>query len=696
MDNNTKIWFDFLKNKKVSPALNKHPVLKFETGNDINAVNPNEESLIWFLRNPYVVVDIDDMKNALLLNKILKNNNYNYIAYLSKSKGAHFIFHSKQLLKSNSGKCWLDFPVEIKAWSPTKVRHVVIKDNFKFRTFINVTNTKLSEIPFWLLPHKKNKVFPSIKGAVEGDERNNSLFTLIRLCKNNKNCNTWEDLTEYINIINNYIFDQPIINKELEDTVLRQEIEKDFRIDKEEDVKSQYPFLIKNKINYEKFCNLILEKHVFNNWDNRLWVYDGEVFRNDFNDKMYFNQVLFDFYPEILDYQRKEVIVRLKTHPSISTNHPKPRHLVLKNGILNFQDPDNIKLLKFTSDIFCVKKINISWDESYISGRIKRSEVEKVLNLLANNDPEMVNFLLDIVANIFLYATSYNELCLIIAGSGGNGKSSFIEMIANLFGNENVSHLPIEDLEKDFHLAMIADSMVNLVTETSKDDWGKTSKFKSIISGDKLHFNKKHGEMWTGHCFCKMIVCANELNAPRDKSDALKRRIAIFPCESSILDDNVERDPRIREAIDKNEDGISETLFALAINRLKIILKNGKINIPRKIQIYTEKIFWSSDTVLSFLVPDLFEPNSTYDFGLLGEDISVLPNLNNVDIAMHYKDYKEYCMNELSTAHYLSKKNFKNHILKLYMGKLTIKTYDGKLEINGRSIKTKRQVWTWA
>ena len=187
---NYHFWTSFLESQSVGKAKNKILVApkKFNTYN-IKAV-ADEKELVWYVDNPFIVVDVDNIDDALLILKILRKYNYKFIAYFSKSKGMHFIFKSAQSYVSKAGKCLLDLKIEIKCWSNNKkVAQIVVKEDNQFRKIINHCETEeISEIPFWLLVQKG---VPLLKGLGVGDGRNSALASLWGKCKGLTTCESW-------------------------------------------------------------------------------------------------------------------------------------------------------------------------------------------------------------------------------------------------------------------------------------------------------------------------------------------------------------------------------------------------------------------------------------------------------------------------------------------------------------------------
>jgi len=119
----------------------------------------------------------------------------------------------------------------------------------------------------------------------------------------------------------------------------------------------------------------------------------------------------------------------------------------------------------------------------------------------------------------------------ILLGEGHNGKSTLLDILKELIGEENCSHTGIQELERDrFSIARLAGKMVNSVTELPAKRLRKSDRFKSLTGNDTLDGSLKNiQEPIRFKNYAKLIFACNTLPAADDDTDAFHERFIIVP-----------------------------------------------------------------------------------------------------------------------------------------------------------------------
>ena len=76
---------------------------------------------------------------------------------------------------------------------------------------------------------------------------------------------------------------------------------------------------------------------------------------------------------------------------------------------------------------------------------------------------------LQFIAGYTLFSDCRHQKVFILVGSGGNGKSVYLEIIQRLFGDKNVTHVEPTGLAKEFERIRLKDSLLNIGSDINSD-----------------------------------------------------------------------------------------------------------------------------------------------------------------------------------------------------------------------------------
>ena len=129
--------------------------------------------------------------------------------------------------------------------------------------------------------------------------------------------------------------------------------------------------------------------------------------------------------------------------------------------------------------------------------------------------------------------TRYEKM-LILFGPGGDGKSTFMNILRALIGPENCSHIPMGRLEDQFYLSRLVDKLINMSTEIEAKAM-QSQEIKAIVSGDPISAAFKNQTPFDFEPFCKLIYSTNRLPKMLDNSDGFFRKIMIIKFEGQFV-----------------------------------------------------------------------------------------------------------------------------------------------------------------
>ena len=165
---------------------------------------------------PYIILDFDQEDDAKIMNNIVNTLNLD-CNVMKTDRGYHYWFKSKNKFTNNTNICLAcGIKADIKCYG--KPCYAMIKRNGELRKWLKQVDD-VCELPSFLSP-VGNDYNVNFKEMKNGEGRNNGLYNYIPYLQKKKF--SVEEIKECIRVINEYVFDEPLPDKEL-NTILRDE-----------------------------------------------------------------------------------------------------------------------------------------------------------------------------------------------------------------------------------------------------------------------------------------------------------------------------------------------------------------------------------------------------------------------------------------------------------------------------------------
>ena len=160
---------------------------------------------------------------------------------------------------------------------------------------------------------------------------------------------------------------------------------------------------------------------------------------------------------------------------------------------------------------------------------------DKFIDDVTASDPKKAELLQFIPGYVLMPHCKYEKVfCL--TGSGGNGKSKYLEIIRRLFGDSNITNIKPLGLIKDFQRILLKDSLLNIAGEIKSDLSGVEEAMKEIASGEPISACYK-GEQYVSFTpRAKLLFAMNNQLKSGDTSNGLIRRLVIVDFLVSFVD----------------------------------------------------------------------------------------------------------------------------------------------------------------
>lgn len=128
------------------------------------------------------------------------------------------------------------------------------------------------------------------------------------------------------------------------------------------------------------------------------------------------------------------------------------------------------------------------------------------------------------------------EKVFCLCGSGGNGKSKYLEILRLLFGESNVTHITPRGLLDRFQRIGLKDSLINIAGEIKSELQDSEEYIKLIASGEPLSACYKSQDFIPFVSRSKLLFAMNGQLTSSDTSDGLTRRLIIVDFKVSFVD----------------------------------------------------------------------------------------------------------------------------------------------------------------
>lgn len=191
----------------------------------------------------------------------------------------------------------------------------------------------------------------------------------------------------------------------------------------------------------------------FYEWDSRVWrkISDGVV--KNYADVLYGKR--------FATAQRVASVCNLLKSRSIcDATFDRNPVLTFQNGTLEIETG---RFRDFSEADYC----SICMDYDY-DPQAACPVWEQFIDDVTDEEPRRAE-ILQFIAGYVLFPDCRHQKVFILVGSGGNGKSVYLEIIQKLFGDRNVTHVEPTGLAQEFQRIRIKDSLLNIGSDINSD-----------------------------------------------------------------------------------------------------------------------------------------------------------------------------------------------------------------------------------
>lgn len=546
------------------------------------------------LANDTILIDIDDAEQSEILMNIVEEFQLDCRVYCT-SRGKHFLFKNHSITRNRTHvQLAVGLTADIKVGSKLSYEVIKIDGEERFCEWDIEEGGKYQEVPKWLFPVKATADFVDMDA---GDGRNQALFNYILTLTANDF--TVDETRECIRILNRFVLKEPLSDEELE-VILRDEA-------------FQKPvFFMGSTFLFDKFANYMKNTAHVVKINNQLHIYKDGIYENGYKE---IETEMIQHIPNLKKAQRREVIDYMELITE-SKQMSEANLIAFENGVYDIATDE---LKPFSSDIVITNKIPWNYNpEAY-------SELADVtLNKLSCGDAAIRALLEECIGYCF-YRRNELGKAFILTGDKSNGKSTFLDCIKTILGEQNISALDLKELGDRFSTSMMFGKLANIGDDIGDDflQGSQVSIFKKIVTGNRIKAERKGQDPFEFNPFIKLLFSANDIPRMKDKTGAVLRRLVIIPFNATFSKNDPHFDPFIKYKLIQ-QDSI-EYLIRLGVEGLKRIIINDEFTKSEKVQGQLDEYEEENNPIIAFIA----------DTG-----VEMIENEPTADV---YKRYQVFC-----------------------------------------------------
>lgn len=313
--------------------------------------------------------------------------------------------------------------------------------------------------------------------------------------------------------------------------------------------------------------------------------------------------------------KRQQIIENIKIFTQ------KRLELFNAKGYLNFDigefDPDNMKMYDHCKENYSTMRFPYPYDY-----KSNCPEWIRTIEEIMQGDKDKIDILQEFFGYCLTRDTTHRK-ALLLLGESNCGKSTILNVLRAMVGNNNCSSVPLHSISDQQHTPRLINKLVNIDSDVSTMSKDFEADFKIITSGEPISCNQKFIETFEFIPYCKIVMAANSFPKITDHSSAVYNRLILIPCDRIFTEAEMNRN--LFKQLEKELSGI----FNWAVNGLKRLKERG--------------MFTRADFMKEAVkeLEDLNNPTNIFFEDFIEVDIGENVYIEKGEL---YKYYKDWCM----------------------------------------------------
>lgn len=256
----------------------------------------------------------------------------------------------------------------------------------------------------------------------------------------------------------------------------------------------------------------------------------------------------------------------------------EPKYNIIKfNNCL--YDINKHEVIKVREPVFTLVESKYNYNPNAQSTILKQFLYTSLERETLDETEKAVHGVLEIVGYLFTSGNKYN-IFPVITGKTGGGKSVFGNILTNIFGNNKIADLSLQEMEKNTHgTSSLCDTHLNFIRDSDETMIENNSFIKKLTGNENIQVNPKHKQQITlvKEEVPKTIMFCNAIPEFKEYSEALLSRMVIIEFLVQFRD-TTRQDPDLLEKIINNPEEVEWLIYnSLEAYKLKENKNDGFI-----------------------------------------------------------------------------------------------------------------------
>lgn len=280
-----------------------------------------------------------------------------------------------------------------------------------------------------------------------------------------------------------------------------------------------------------------------------------------------FDSVIIDIADDCTVNNRREVKSYIQAKAE-SKRQSSPYLIAFNNGVL---DVRTLEFRDWLPDDIIANVVPHNWNP-----QAKADVLENVLYKMACGDMATYMNLSEFIGVCMVRSAKLCPFFPVLIGIGSNGKSTYIELLKNVLGDENISGLQPKEIAARFMGSHIVGKTANLGDDIASGylDDRDCAVIKSIATGDLMFTDVKGGKGFHYQPYCTMVFSCNQFPRLADTTPGFMRRL--FPIEFNAVFSatDADYDPMIGEKL--RDENVLEYACVIGVEGLRRVLEQNR------------------------------------------------------------------------------------------------------------------------
>lgn len=394
-----------------------------------------------------------------------------------------------------------------------------------------------------------------------------------------------------------------------------------------------YQFMNKNEFLHDKFGDFVIrERNIKKDKKSKKLYFYNEKEQIYVSDQDCLKGYITKLCPRLKQYQKDEALNYIQDYleTDLVEFNSEPFNVVFKNGILHL---DTMEFESMSPDHLESIKINVNYNPDAYS-----KTADEFFNNITCGDELTKTLLYESIGYAMLKTVDMHK-AFMMTGSGRNGKSTFIELVTAILGEQNCAALSLKDMTNNFRVSSLVGKLASLAADISSQPITESDLLKSVSAGDRIMLEKKYEQAYEDRVFATLFFACNKLPRTPDTSDGFYRRWVIIPFNADLT-----KIKNVEGLLFKKKLLSQESLDYIAykaINAIFNVLNNTmEFTQPESVVTMLKHYKTSNSSVLSWFKEEFVynKSNPTEE-----ERTQGINRLSDMLLGNAYKNYTDWC-----------------------------------------------------